>query len=540
MTSRDEPSHALSFFFSDLDELPDRYVHGIAFVGPDYVSGTEGARIHEEASGLPVPPREDGCYFTLTRHGSTHKMGVDYAGAKKLFYYRHGEAWCVSNSLALIAKHVVRRGLPLSVNFAQLAALKAPGTFNAQISTPRTILNEVRLLPTRATITVDSSGMAIHEEPPEAQIPYQEALSDYVTNWLARVRALVSDERIRVTSDLTGGRDSRSVFALIQKAASLDDPNGARERVQLRSSTNARAADDLAAAQGVAQSRGWVVNDPLVEKRFMPRLSDTERFEGWRDLCLGVYTPVYFPDRRADPLTIDFHGGGGECHRTFYPGTYLSDQVLRARDIEPAYLAAAWKQDVIQHEDEISALWPGTTPLISHYREFRNRLHGGLLPQYKTVVSPLNSRYMAPMSQHAEKVATDQIGFDIMENLQSGLMDLPYEVEKKQPTKVNSSSITRLDDVTSSRRGEVFVPTDPPGPTASRTSAGHYEIMADHLEEALSSPLVREFLGTEVADRAREAAGVAVDNVGFDHPKDAKTTSLALAVAFAFDSAQLR
>lgn len=540
MTDHAEPSHALSFLFSDRDELPDRYVHGNAFVGADYVSGTGGATAYERATGHTVPPREDGCYFTLTRHGSKHTMGVDYAGAKKLFYYQHGDAWCVSNSLARIAAHAVQRGLPLSVNFAQLTAFKVPGTFNAQMSTPRTILNEVRLLPTRSTITVDSSGMTILEDPPEARIPYRDALSDYVNIWLARIRALVSDERIGITADLTGGRDSRSVFALIHSAASLDDPNGARERVQFRSSTNARAADDLAAAQAIANSRGWDVNDPLVEKRFMPRLSDAERFDGWRDLCLGVYMPVYFPDRRADPLTIDFHGGGGECHRPFYPGRSLADHVLKMRDAAPHYLVAAWKRDVIQHEGSISTLWPDTTPLIGHYREFRNRLHAGLLPQYKTVMSPLNSRHMAPMSQHEEKVETDQIGFDIMENLQPGLMDLPYEVEKKRPTQLNSASITLLDDVTSSRPGEVYTSMDAPGPSASRTAAGQYRIMADHLDEALASPLVREFLGDEVSERARKATGTAVDNAGFDHPRDAATTSLALAVAFAFESAGLR
>lgn len=530
-------SHGMTFLFSDLEPLPDRFFQGHAFVGRDYLFGQQGALDYEDARGAPVPAGEDGCYVTVARRGGVHRIGVDYNGSKKLFYFRQGGAWCVSNSLPLIAEHMRERGIRLTVNFGQLAAFKGSGTFASQQAATTSIFNEVKLLPTTWRVTVTRAGLHVHQHPFAAgsALSYPDALGRYLSTWVSRVQTLMRDDRTWLNVDLSGGVDSRTVFSLISAARQSVGDGAVEHRVSLRSSTSPRQANDLLVATDIASRFGWDINGPAAGRPALPKLTNEERYMGWRDLCLGVYTSVYFPDRHVNPMVIDFHGAGGG-HRPSYPGTRVAEQLDKVRGVGPSYLIDAWKASVASEEEILTQAWPGSPPLMSHYHEYRNRFHSGLLPQYRTVFAPLGSLYIAAMSNHPEKVKSGQILFDIMESLTPGLKDISYITASRSPSPENLARMTVSGSAVDATAGVAFGSLDDRLGEVRRKPSGHLELMGKDLERATSSN-VKEFLGDEVVYNAHKAMADAISDVRFAVPSDGKDVSRVLATGFAFSAA---
>lgn len=532
-------SHGLTFLLSDCIPLPDRLFQGHAFVDSDYVFGQDGALNYEAYRGTPVGPGEDGCYVTMARENDKYTIGVDHNGSKKLFYYEQGVRWCISNSLVLLTEHLGERGIPLTVNFPNLAAFKAPGTFASQQATTTTIFNEIKLLPTSWTLSVTNEGLQIHKRWPAkatAVTSYRRALDDFITTWISRLRTLLRDERTWLNVDLSGGVDSRTMFALVAAARTEERDQRAQGQVYLRSSTAPGQVDDWNAATEIADHYKWELNGSMVGRPALPRLTSEERYIGWRDLSLGVYSSIYFPDRRANSMVIDLHGGGGR-HRPSYPACAMEGQLRSIRDIHPEYLSQAWKRQVISETEILTQSWPWARPLDSHYHEFRNRFHAGLNPQYRTVFAPLGSWLVDSMSSHPAKVSTGQIVFDVMESLIPGLKDFAYSTIDRRPSAENLANMTLSTGVEKSVPGEIFGMEEPSHVDPRRDPGAHIELMAKELE-SIESDLVSEFLGEEIVENSHAAMTDALNAGRFAHAGGGKDVSRVLATAFAFSTAK--
>ena len=513
---------------------------GHAFVGSDFIFGQQGALDYEAQTGSPVAPGEDGCYVTLARNASGYNVGVDHNGAKKLFYFRDNQAWAISNSLVLLAEHLRERNIPLTVNFPQLNAFQASGTFASQQATTNSIFNEVKLLPTTRDLVVTNAGLELRrgqsENANDAE-SYQDALDRYVSTWLSRVRTLLRDRRTWLNVDLSGGVDSRTVFALVAGASRAEGDRSTQQQIHLRSSTAPGQVDDLTAATEVAHHHGWELNQPIEGRPPLLRFTGEERYTGWRDLSVGVYTSVYFPDRRAHPLVISFHGSGGG-HRPSYLADTMEDQLAAIRYASPGYLAEAWKRDVLRETSLLTQAWPWAPPLISHYHEYRNRFHSGLLPQYSTVVAPLGSRHIDSLSRHPQKVQTGQIIFDVMESLFPGLKDMSYSTSSRSPSAINLANMTLSSAADQSVPGKTFGSHDPAEVNPARAPREHLELMADEFERSQTN-LVSEFLGDQAVVDAANGIDAATNAGRFAHPGDGKLVSRVLATAFAFSMAEI-
>jgi hypothetical protein len=134
---------------------------------------------------------------------------------------------------------------------------------------------------------------------------------------------------------------------------------------------------------------------------------------------------------------ISVGGGGGEGHRPFYIEPE-SDQFLegfrnlfRRQDTFENI-----KSDVLKSIDLISANTGSASPMMLHYREFRDRLHSGLLSNYSTRVSPLASKYLheATAFKTSDELVRNQVLFDAMNTLAPDLMRRPYDHPKKSPS----------------------------------------------------------------------------------------------------------
>ncbi len=531
----------MTYLFSSFTGLPDHYLQGYAFDGADYVFGS-GAEDRYAETGRRISPGGDGCYLSVSRSGDGHVVGVDGSGLKKIFYYSDGPTWCVSNSLTRLAEHLRAHGVRLSISFAQLMGLKVRSSITSQQSTYQTFFKEVRLLPSWNYLHVDAGGLHVRTLPRPGGVDYATALRGYLTSWTRRCATLLRTPGIEITSDLTGGVDSRSIFALLHRTtALLGEPVS---RVRFRSGTGERWEADFEAAGRIADRYRFRLNPPVAARTLLGppteagrRLTGPERYSGWRDLCLGNYLSIYFPSRTLDPWSPRFHGGGGGNHRPFYSPGEPEEFLAQFDHLKPSYLRAAWQSEMRHCFETLRSAEPSVDPMVLHYREFRNRFHAGRDPQYGAVLAPLSSNPIKALSQHPEKVATRQIYFDVMESLLPGLMDLPYDAEKKAPSAENHRDLTVV-DVGLEEPGRAWLASggDEATPQDARTSP--FELLAQELDQSLR-PLVRDFLGEKVVATAREVVEAAQRSQRFDHASEAKDATRVLTAGFALGAAEI-
>ncbi|PWH06457.1 hypothetical protein DEO23_05665 [Brachybacterium endophyticum] len=460
---------------------------GYAFVGTDFVAGSEGFS-RFRASGGDVGPGADGCYALLRRTGTTWEAGTDARGLRKLFLYREGAAWALGTSLHDLARHLRAHGVDLTPDLAVLRGLGVRQALTAQLNSSRTIFRHVSLMPSFCTIRIQD-GAPVVQPLPRASAPddYEDALGEHLRIWRARLATVMTDPRTTFITDLSGGLDSRVVFAFAHAAGLLRDP----ARVQIASQE--RMATDFRAAGEIARRFDVTLNGPPMPMR--TATSPEHALSAWAHHSLGVYLPVYLTPHAFDPLSIRCHGGGGGTFRDIFSSTSLRDRLLGTRKhFTDAATFERYASTVLEDAEALSAMRPEIDPQKLHYREFRNRFHFGHAPQTRTTFSPLNSILIDAI---ADRPGADdrRTYFDMMDALAPGLKNAPYDDPAKAPEDPSPSA--------SARRAARLPAADPGGVFADlhegTADRGHqrraFSLFYDRAAEALERPEVQEAIG---------------------------------------------
>ena len=210
------------FLFSSKTQNPDRFFQGYFFHDRDYVFGPAGFEAFREKTGLDRVVREDGCYVLAEKNSEGFKLSADYSGYKKLFYFWDNGFWAVLNSLFQMVEHLREHRYPVLPNIPQLAAIATEGrfypsgrgSFFSQMTCFDTIVRGVRLVPVDCALQIGASGARLEKTPyhPCAD-DYRDRLGHFLNTWIARLHTLMQRPSAQIASDLTGGLDSRAVFA---------------------------------------------------------------------------------------------------------------------------------------------------------------------------------------------------------------------------------------------------------------------------------------------------------------------------------------
>jgi len=507
-----------TFLFSSLDPLPDLFFSGYCFIGTDFIYGGGGAKLFTEATARTIDAGEDGCYVIIKKTAGGHIIGADFKGYKKLFLYQSGSEWAVSNSFVRLVSFLRDRRQPVSIDHAQLASWFVKGAFGEQLCSFATAVREIRVVPSCCYLRITPSGYCLDEFPRLPRIPYAEALSTFLSVWIGRLKCLLLDPAITVFSHLTGGRDTRVVLALFLAVAhQLGD--GA-PRVRYVSLDGRRNIDDLSVAKALSCHFGLSLNERISVERV--QLDAKESYEAWRDLCLGVYAPIYFPTSGPSPIIVTFGGGGGEAHRPFYPRIPPWAFLEELRKYLPVEHGLAWKDEVLSAIRFLKQRAEAKVhPMILHYREFRDRCHVGRGAQYTVELLPLGSKLLYASSNAYQGSAEDnQILFDVMQNLAPGLADMPYDKDAKLPSEQHRARHMVVD---------LFVPE--PGrvfrssPQTRRTvvaasSKNQFLLLKETLDKTLRESARPEF-GKQYTDAAKRTLDLALETGRFTHAVDA-------------------
>jgi len=425
------------FLISSFDRIPKHFFAGYCFQDEDFILGSGGYDHYQAARNRNIEPGQDGTYVILRSSGNETVVGTDFSGYFKLFLYEHPNGWALSNSLIDLARFAAGKGLPVTIDEAHLASFFIRDSFGQQLTSLHTSVKEIRLVPSmmEVVITRSISGAEISLRPTSmtlrmaSQSDYATVFSDFVRLWIGRMATILQSD-LRIQCDLSGGRDSRAVLALIIAASKRF--GGDLQKVGIQS--NPKAVADRAAANRITEEYGLSFRARGPIRRLEP-LATERGYEKWKSLCLGVYAPIYFPQWNRSSTSVNFSGGGGETHRRFYENASPEGLLDEHRRFIPSRaLFEQLRADILNDLAFLSRGPEGhLDPLIVHYRHFRDRCHGGCLAQYRNRLSPLASGFLRRASTlcSPEQLDRSQVLADIMMNADAKLAFMPYDDPKK-------------------------------------------------------------------------------------------------------------
>ncbi|WP_157235875.1 hypothetical protein [Brachybacterium sp. P6-10-X1] len=469
---------------------------GYAFVGADFISGSDGFSRFRECGGT-LGPGSDGCYAVLRRTASGWEAGTDARGLRKLFLYRKGGSWALGSSLHDLVSHLRVHHAALTPNLAVLRALGVRQALTAQLNSTHTIFHEIELVPSFCAVHIDETGpQVIPFSPRYASSGYEEALAQHLFMWRSRFATLTSDPRTTFVTDLSGGLDSRVVFAFALASGVLDDGSA---RVQVASQE--RMPEDFAAATRIASEHGVNLNGAA--KPMRTPTSPERAVENWKHHSLGVYMPVYLSPHVFDPLSVRCHGAGGGTFRNIFTGTSLKHRLTSTKKNFEDATFEEYSSIVLGDLEALSALRPDVDPQKLHYREFRNRFHFGHAPQTRTTFSPLNSILVDAIADRPD--ADDRrTYFDLMDSLVPGLKSLPYDDPSKAPKRHTPSDTARRMAQIHGAPGRMFADLRE-GQADKRDQRRAFSLFYSMAARAVSSSTVQEIIGDpRVLTRTRQ------------------------------------
>lgn len=504
---------------SNLDN-PKKMFQGYCFVGSDYIFGEEGRSKFEEEYEVSIEGGEDGCYVVSSFQDDVYSFSCDYSGNKKIFYYWDNGFWVVSNSIFLIVEHLKKSGIFIKPNFSQLATISVDkgNAFN-QIYSENTFVDNIKLLPVGYTLEVSTSNIRFVFVKPDIIISsYEEGLKLFISTWISRLAGLI-ESGVEIQSDLTGGADSRTVFALLTKAVEVA---GASEKPKIRSGSTPDNDLDLRIATAITEKYDFLINDRLKTK--IQRYSAMESYHSWKTLCLGVYHPVYFPNNGPNSNIVRLGGAGAENHRKFYkfddPESFISyykDKVI------PTFLSYNVASDLKKEFKRINNLGLKVDPLVVHYRQYRNRMHSGRSPQYSALFNPLGCRVLDKVSELAGdiRIENGQLNYDLMASLLPSILDIPFDSKSKELNEIRQDNLTIVDGWGGVLPGKVFLSDLPPA-KFEKYSKSTLDLLNEDFQFAKKTEFVNEYFSSDFIKRSEQIMEDALNNNRFPHATSAQ------------------
>lgn len=521
-------AHARTFLVTNSNPPEDGFFQGYCFYGTDYIFGQEGVEQFETTTDSTVTGGLDGCYALARRDGDSFIFTNDYAGYKLLYYYHDGTTWAVGNSLAQIVDFLRAEGIRITPNYSQLSAALAEGSASSQLFSFETTVQNVRLVPRATNLVVTPENAILDRWPAVEKIDYGEGLARHLDLWSGRMETLILDEQVGVTTDITGGVDSRTNFGLLALAKKRLGGAGTYPRLNCGSTPTNR--EDLDVALQLGERFGLEIND---ERRF-PRynLTPEECYQTFRDLNAGASYTLYMPVEGPHPFKISIGGGGGEIHRKFYEGHTKTKDVERFLSSYGSRLKYPWLSEEYTRDGQDAldfATRPGMDPLRVHYREFRHRYHVGRAPRYGVSFTPLDS-VTADLTQSQagqDRLDDGQFNYDVIASLSPELLEMPFDKPSKAPSPAIRSRLTRVEVSQEARPGRVWAPA-PEERKVTRSAVKRNEQLRDAVQVAVQDSFVTDFWGQDVVDAAQDLLDRLISGKGIGNAVNGKPISALL------------
>jgi len=520
--------------------------HGYGFFGSDFVWGESGAQQFRESGG-ELDYAQDGCYVLYERcDDNAIRIGTDFWGYKKVYYFWSHSGWAVSNSIPLLIDWMEAAGEQVKPNYAQLSAIMSKRSAMNQLSSFATFVEGVRLLPAGFTLRIGNDCCKLESmEGRNASSDYEACLGKFIGVWRARFRTLMADGSIDINANLTGGVDSRTVFALFDSVSRDFDGKAGRPRFSCNTGSPSKDRD-AEIAREICRVYEYDFN---VKGRFRAKQLSPERsYQAWKYLNLGGYHPITFPSSVPSPRRVLVSGGGAANYKPFYHKKHsdMNDMIRRnAALVGHEYLRPQFRQDWLHSFDILSQDEDSDSQeLYTHYQQFRNRFHAGRVPSHSLCLNPMGSSYINDMFNSADedRLTSPQLFYDTMASLDRNLLDIPFDQEGKNPTKENIEQLIRVDvDKYVVNSGSVYSGSCPeetshlePNGVSTSTFDSVFDILFEDVGDARGSEFASRFFSESDWSRVLEITRKARENRSFVDFKHGQCVSAVLAAGMFF------
>ncbi|WP_127361880.1 hypothetical protein [Brevibacterium aurantiacum] len=478
---------------TSFDKQIDSQFEGYCWVGSDLVIGSAGAEAYKRQTTSSITPGNDGCYVVAEVTSDRCTIGTDSRGLRRLFLFQRGTIWAVGSSFAGLVDHLRHRGVELKPSPAILSAYAVQRGFNNQLAGAQTPIEDITLVPSFATLVIEHGVATLEYSSEQAIGDYETALSTYLSRWKGRLATLLTDDRVRIQADLSGGIDSRMVAAFLLSDPQFDPNDDRFDVVSARGKTR-----DFEVATQIASH--YRISLKGQRDRDRSNISQAASLRSWNADSLGVYLPAYFHGGRFDLTQVHLHGAGGGNFRPYYSGDDLERQIRHSRKVLTDAHYEEWRANVLETSALHQAHRASVNSLILHYREFRNRFHFGHRPHHNIVFAPLESILTDCITDRLDGRDGRQIYFDSMESLAPGLMHFPFDKTTKAPSEENIRHLT-LVETEETPIGAIF---GEPSTEVEQSDIddAYMEWVADS-EEAFAREEVLSFVGEKCAASAR-------------------------------------
>lgn len=410
--------------------FPKSACYGYAWVGSDlYFCDGEGGTTPRLDLG------EDGAYVAVLSDSEKVSIGTDFFGFGKVYLYRAGEDWAVGRSLMGLAEYVASCGWRLTKDFTQLQSwfLRGNAMIGGQLTSFRTVFNEISLVPAQQVVEIDRKKQlkVMSRALATPNLSYSDGLQFALEEMCSRLRTLLESE-IPVSSDLTGGQDSRLIFGALLNAAGSD--LSLHNAVRIKSQVSWK--QDYAVASKIAKRYGVTLNKPA--KRRVEADVDYA-IELWRRNDLGVYSTFYPVLPASGEIALN---GCAPAYRRVFTNPSLREEMTanRTQWISDDAIVGLEKAAL----ESLAEVSESGDLRVRHYNLFRSRIHGGRPALRGAALSPLSSRafYQAATLLPITAIERTQFYADAMFSLDSELAEFEFDKPSKNWTDTQKSALT--------------------------------------------------------------------------------------------------
>ncbi|WP_299008276.1 hypothetical protein [uncultured Shewanella sp.] len=421
---------------SDNVENINSFINGWITFNGMYISSSKVLDMYYRMGG-EIPSHSEGRYTICKRSGKFIELYSDPMGQDLLFYYISESYWVISNSYNLIIKNLKKKSIKLTLSISSSQAFFLPGGHGNQLISNSTLCQEVNILGIDNKLHIDLKTKKIkiidcnHQY--KSTTPQSDEgisiINQWLSIWISFIKSAVeNNENINV--DITGGRDSRIILALI--IASKVDLN------KINFISNKNCIDDFKVAKELSKEFNFKLNKNINKVKYY-NIPSAEKYSLWKNGSMGVYTPVYFPAKKSLNTEFHFHGGGGELHRKVYNRT-PNEQCVYWRKCNKN-IKFTDQFELIESEfkkgiKDTGSHMNDSYGLDKHYFNFRNRHHFGRTWYKdigKTTLTPLSSRllYSLKINDLDSEVDDDFLIAIILMYASKKLLTMPFDKVEK-------------------------------------------------------------------------------------------------------------
>lgn len=334
-----------------------------------------------------------GIFTAILKNKNNIKITQDVIGCGVLFYAEHNENIFVSNRYHLLLKVLARSGFKGELNKSKIATslYKSKSVFLESNFSSKMDIKGVHQLHLHKEILITEEDYKIVDKEStlgafnNKNIDRDQLINDAVKEITENVSAVFKSNRFKkVVTDLSGGYDSRVVFAALTNVEDAMD----KTEINTRNVPNSR---DLEIASGIKNLFG--ANFYKEDGRSQQPQTVSESLEIWRSYFMGTYYRLgcqAWSPKGENNRQLRLSGGVGEIYRTLWSNTYGKFVGQPKNTIElatklvsslPFIANDEAKLEIISLINEELQEIPGKTPLEkleNYYLYFRNRYHYGM------------------------------------------------------------------------------------------------------------------------------------------------------------------